>query len=114
MRKLAYFFVKMALRAISWQSNEKHKLGCIVTNKVGRVLSTGYNKRYKNGHLIHAEVMALSKLTVEERYGAIVYCSWSPCKYCEQYMRDYGVSHVIYEQEYKGNRPAPHDLCEKF
>jgi len=112
--RFAHFFVKMALRAIRLQSKERWKVGCIVVNKAGRVISTGYNRRRSDDTILHAEVMALSKLTVADRYGAIVYCTWSPCKCCEQYMRDYGVSRVYYMGEYSLNLPVPQDLCTKF
>ena len=104
MMKLLLWFLKLF-------SNGRWKVSCVVV-KAGRIISTGYNKRLGNGKVIHAEMMALSKLTADEIKGSIVYCTWSPCIDCERTMRKMGVSEVRYIEEYSLHKPA--DFCKKI
>lgn len=95
--------IKVVLKLVSMRSNGTFKLGCLVTK--GYIpRSVGYNYT-RNGVCTHAEVSALQKLTPHTRQGSIVYCSWSPCADCEQYMRDNKIKHVYYSWVYPGNIP---------
>lgn len=103
--------VKLLLKFLKLFSNGRWKVSCVVV-KAGRVLSTGYNKRIGNGKVVHAEMMALGKLSPSEIKGSVVYCTWSPCIDCERVMRKMGVSEVRYNEEYSLNKPAQ-DLCRR-
>jgi deoxycytidylate deaminase len=104
--------IKILLKLLKLFSNGKWKVSCVVV-KAGGIISTGYNKRLGNGKVIHAEMMALSKLSADEVRGSIVYCTWSPCIDCERVMRNMSVSQVRYIEEYSLNKPAK-DLCKKI
>lgn len=94
--------IKVLLKLISYKSNCRYKLGCIVFSRGG--ISIGWNTCHDE-MCIHAEVTALSVIPKELRENSTVYCSWSPCKDCEQYMRDNKIKQVYYFHTYSLNTP---------
>lgn len=93
------------------------KVGAVVLNKEGRVLSTGYNglvpkkngdkkfwsnRDHRRNYMIHAEMNALSCIS---RYDNpyYIYVNISPCPYCANLIASYGIKEVFYNQDYHLN-----------
>ena len=53
-------------------------VGCVVLNKNGEVISTGYHKKYGESH---AERDALLKLKEDEAIGGTLYVNLEPCSH---------------------------------
>lgn len=90
------------------------KVGAIVLNKEGRVLSLGYNglapkknvskefwknRDIRRKYMIHAEMNALSCIS---RYDNpyYLYVNLLPCGYCANLIASYNIKEVFYNQEY--------------
>lgn len=90
------------------------KVGAIVLNKEGRVLSLGYNglapkknvdkefwkdRDLRRKYMIHAEMNALSCMSrYDEPY--YIYVNLLPCGYCANLIACYNIKEVFYNQEY--------------
>jgi len=91
------------------------KVGAVVLNEDGRILSTGYNGLIQNkqvnhifwknrdkrrSYMIHAEANALSCIS---RYTNpyLMYVTLLPCGYCANLIACYGIKHVVYLEEYE-------------
>ena len=91
--------IRVLLKLVASRSNNPtYKVGCII--RKGYRFYFGWNMI----DTIHAEDMALSK--VPDPSGAVMYCSWSPCKNCEKLIMDAGISRLRYGWKYPGN-PRP-------
>lgn len=94
------------------------KVGAVILNKEGRVLSTGYNglapkkntnskfwsdRDHRRNFMIHAEMNALSCISrYQEPY--YIYVNVSPCPYCANLISAYGIKEVFYNQDYHLNK----------
>ena len=90
------------------------KVGAIVLNKEGRVLSLGYNglapkknvdkefwkdRDLRRKYMIHAEMNSLSCMSrYDEPY--YIYVNLLPCGYCANLIACYNIKEVFYNQEY--------------
>jgi len=110
------------------------KVGAVVLNKDGRVLSTGYNgltqgknvlknfwlnRDKRRQYMIHAEVNALSCVT---RYDNpyLIYVTLLPCSYCANLIASYNIKEVYYTDHYDFDETAKNIFkfynikCEKI
>ena len=110
------------------------KVGAVVLNKDGRVLSTGYNgltqgknvlknfwlnRDKRRQYMIHAEVNALSCVT---RYDNpyLIYVTLLPCGYCANLIASYNIKEVYYTDHYDFDETAKNIFkfynikCEKI
>jgi dCMP deaminase len=93
----------------------RKKIGCIIV-KGDRPISVGYNGTpagYDNccedntnttkPEVVHAELNAIKKLedAHETGAGAVLFVTVSPCRICAQKIIDFGITHVVYEEEYR-------------
>lgn len=91
------------LKYLSKSSNDpRFKLGSFTT-RGWRITSTGCNTLHDDNTCTHAEVAAMNKIEPALRPLTVLYCSWSPCKACETYLRENGVSEMYYIMKYPGN-----------
>ena len=89
----------------------KAKVGCVITDNKGSILSAGYNKgpcigkdclAYTHSCIscgtIHAEIAAVNNLSSnQEPYFAFV--TKQPCKKCEEALKESGVQAICYLTE---------------
>lgn len=85
----------------------KRKVGCVVYDKKGKIISYGKNHGYfeqctcslteKNPHCLHAETMALAG-TDDLYKGAILETTYAPCLNCSVLIVQKGISEVIYHE----------------
>ena len=74
-------------------------VGCVVLNKKGEVISTGYHKKYGENH---AERDALSKLKIGEAEGGTLYVNLEPCSHygktppCTDIILEHKLARVVY------------------
>ena len=74
-------------------------VGCVVLNREGKVISTGYHKKYGANH---AERDALSKLKAGDAEGGTLYVNLEPCSHygktppCTDIIIEHKLSKVIY------------------
>lgn len=99
---------------------DHHKIGCVISDRKGNIISKGYNSstkthpiqyKYANGVnkptkiFLHAEIKALIKL--RERRKAINLCvvrimkskdvgMSKPCSICMEAIKDYKIKNLIY------------------
>jgi dCMP deaminase len=101
---------------IARTSEDPHrKVGAVILNEEGRILSTGYNgliqsknvnksfwknRDSRRGYMIHAEANALSCISRYEN-PYFIYVTLLPCGYCANLIACYGIKHVIYSEEYE-------------
>lgn len=124
-------FIKRSLQLameIALYSDHRCKIGCVVTDKRGKIISQGFNrlkthptqahyaKRYGNIHQIylHAEISALIKcreaphtIFIARHLRSGKEGIGKPCPICEMAIKESGVKNVIYtngsEITYKNN-----------
>lgn len=111
-------FILMAKKIANEISNVSEdpyaKVGSVVLNKDGRILSVGYNglapkknvtgnfwldRDHRRNFMIHAEMNALSCISRYDNPYAI-YINLSPCTYCANLIASYGIKEVYYTDEY--------------
>ena len=74
-------------------------VGCVVLNKKGEVISTGYHKKYGENH---AERDALSKIKIGEAEGGTLYVNLEPCSHqgktppCTDIILEHKLARVVY------------------
>ena len=74
-------------------------VGCVVLNKKGSIISTGYHKKYGKNH---AERDALSKLKIGEAEGGTLYVNLEPCSHygqtppCTDIILEHKLARVVY------------------
>jgi len=127
-------YVKIAYLISLRSSCLSRKVGCILTDEEGRILSLGYNgppkgyphcktclrrgfANYKSGEnldkcpAIHAEQNALLQCkNIDTIY--IAYCTMSPCIHCMKLLANTSCQFLIFSTLYPGSKPAL-DLWEK-
>ena len=96
------------------------KVGAIILNNEGRILSMGYNglapkkkanksfwqdRDQRRNYMIHAEMNALSCISRYDNPYAI-YINLSPCTYCANLIASYGIKEVYYSNEYSHGTKA--------
>lgn len=105
----------------SKKSDGKQQIGCIITDKKGKVISSGYNKPTKSHPFqdtyatkagrpekiyLHAEIDALVKCRIEPhtiyigrelKFGG--YGMSKPCPICELAIRESGIIKIVYTTE---------------
>ena len=105
------------LKYVSSQSTLNHRIGCLILNRKGIVISTGYNLlkshpiQYEYADLVgepykiylHAEVRALIKCKEKPHHLYTMrlsktgdYLLSKPCCICVQYIKDSGVKYISY------------------
>lgn len=91
----------------------KHKVspnplvGCVVLDKSGNIISTGYHKKYGENH---AERDALIKLNIGEAEGGVLYVNLEPCSH---YGKTPPCTDIIIEHKIKKVVIAMHDINPK-
>jgi len=74
-------------------------VGCIVLDKNGKIIATGYHKKYG---ALHAERDALTKLKIGEATGGTLYVNLEPCSHygktppCTDIIIEHGIKKVVY------------------
>jgi len=98
-------------RKTATKSTMKYKVSCVLVDRRGRVVATGYNHRCTNGrcmgnHSVHAEADALSKVKKipdGSNLTAFIYRMNSkaidPCSACEKLLKAYGIENVFCTHE---------------
>ena len=96
------------------------KVGAVVLNEEGRLLSAGYNGLIQNKnvnksfwksrskrrpYMIHAEANALSCISKYQN-PYLIYTTLLPCGYCANLIACHNIKHVIYSNEYKYDHTA--------
>lgn len=95
--------IQVILKLLAKRSNDpNYKLGSFTT-RGWRITSIGTNTIHSDGSCTHAEVSALQSIQPDKRPLTTLYCSWSPCKDCEAYIRQHGIKIMYYSWKYKGN-----------
>lgn len=106
--------IKLA-EAISLRSEDPYKkVGCVILNKDGRILSLGYNglqsgknvdlnfwqdRDYRRTFMIHAEANALSCISRYDNPYLLV-STLLPCKNCAINIAAYNIKKLIYKEDY--------------
>lgn len=112
--------MSMAIESSKRSEDPYKKVGCVILNKEGRILSIGYNglspkqkinnlfwvdrdKRRK--YIIHAETNALSCIS---RYDNpyILVSTLLPCAACASNIASYGIKKVFYKEDYDKDESA--------
>ncbi len=105
----------------------KHAVGCLITDSLGRIVSTGYNgtpsgsknccehfpdfdatylndchnhHQWSTVNEIHAEVNAVMYSSPEKRLGGTLYVNLQPCSVCAKIIAGCGVARVVYGKKY--------------
>lgn len=86
----------------------RYKVSCLLIDRKGNIVATGYNHRALNGnrmgrHTIHAEVDAISKGITKPapNLTAFIYRAHSgnritPCSACSSLLKAYGINRIYY------------------
>ena len=96
------------------------KVGAVILNQEGRILSMGYNglapkkkapnsfwtnRDKRRNYMIHAEMNALSCISRYDNPYAI-YVTLSPCTYCANLISSYGIKEVYFSNQYSLDEKA--------
>lgn len=109
------YFLGMALWTSSRSTCLRDKVGCILVDKEGYVLATGYNgvasgaphctqktckKKKGKCNAIHAEMNALIQCRSPSTIHTC-YCTKSPCRTCAYLLLNTSCQRVIFNEEYR-------------
>jgi dCMP deaminase len=112
------YIVLTTLLTASQSVSEKLKVGSVIVNSTGDILSTGYNKMLPegetkaldyNGHeinTIHAEQYAIVKGLHQDLKNCIIYCTHFPCINCAKLIIVSGIKQIVYINNYKNDPNA--------
>lgn len=126
----AYMDTAKALSQLSYA--ERAKVGCVIVNNNGQIVSQGYNgtpngfdnKCEENGatkkEVLHAESNAIAKCAKwgGSTAGSTLYVTLSPCYECAKMIIQAGISRVVYCDTYRDTeglqllRRAKVSLCK--
>jgi dCMP deaminase len=126
---LDQWLLNMAVVVAARSTCPRKAVGCVITDRAGRVLSVGYNGAPRGAahcsetscaevhgecvRAVHAEVNAL--LNAGGRVeGAVVYCTHLPCPRCAGALAQAGVGRVVYREERGSPHPAEEALVREF
>jgi dCMP deaminase len=114
-RKTDSVYIKMA-EALSMMSYaDRAKVGCLIVNPEGQIVSQGYNgtpagfdntceeNSATKPEVLHAESNAISKCAKwgGSTDGATLYVTLSPCFECAKLIIQSGIKRVVYKDEYR-------------
>jgi dCMP deaminase len=104
------------MKVVSLRSEDPStKVGCVILDKVGRVVSTGYNglpkglktddftlseRPIKYQHVVHADMNAILFAERHRLKGSTMYVPFLPCSNCAKGIIQSGISFVKYNTEY--------------
>ena len=120
---IAYMNMASCLRELSFAI--RSKVGCIIVNPDGQIITQGYNGMTKgfpnecehldeNGNLVtndevlHAESNAIAKCAKSSEgqcKGATAYVTLSPCLQCSKLIIQSGIKRVVFREEYRDVTP---------
>jgi len=122
-----WYFLKMANLVSERGTCIRRKVGCVLTNKLGHVLATGYNgvpanskhcidepcsgAKFTSGEgleecqAIHAEQNALIQCKNNFEIDSI-YCTLSPCITCVKLFLNTSAKHIYFLEKYIKEKPA--------
>ena len=120
---IAYMNMASCLRELSFAT--RSKVGCIIVNPDGQIITQGYNGMPKgfpnecehldeNGNLVtndevlHAESNAIAKCAKSSEgqcKGATAYVTLSPCLQCSKLIVQSGIKRVVFREEYRDVTP---------
>lgn len=99
-------FIRLAEHISSW-SKDDTKVGAVVVDDNGRIISTGYNgfpagfddsrmseKPYEKVRMIHAEMNAIANAREAVR-GNTIYITHPPCNECAKNLVAFGIKRVV-------------------
>lgn len=109
----AYMDMAIALSQLSYA--ERAKVGCIIVNKGGQIVSQGYNGTptgfdnccehdgQTKHEVLHAESNAIAKCAKwgGSTDGATLYVTMSPCYECAKVIIQAGIARVVYNEVYR-------------
>jgi dCMP deaminase len=113
------YFIDLAVQVSKRSPDPKKQVGCILVSEKNSVISQGYNglPRKVDEHqfdwtdrsiirkvIIHAEMNCLlyaPKLPQLDNSKCKLYCTLSPCMECLKMIKSYGVTEIIFKEEYK-------------
>ncbi len=116
-RRFDAVYIKMAdaLAALSYA--KRAKVGCLIVNPTGQIVSQGYNGTpagFCNAcetadgtatrpEVLHAESNAISKCAKwgGSTDGATLYVTLSPCYECAKLIIQAGIRRVVYKEQYR-------------
>jgi cytidine deaminase len=94
-------------RKTALKSTMRYKISCVLVDKKGNVVATGYNHR-SNGskrmgnNSIHAEVCAINSIKLKKPSNNIVAFIYrehgnriSPCHSCSELLKSYGITTIF-------------------
>lgn len=95
---------------------KKKKVGAVIVDQLGRIVSTGYNGSPINSTCecedredvtfvttLHAELNAIL-FTSKDIQGCSLYCTLSPCLHCAACIVQKGITKVYYLEVYRDDR----------
>lgn len=108
-------YLKMADALATMSYAERAKVGCLIVNTGGQIVSQGYNgtpSGFDNSceendmtkpEVLHAESNAISKCAKwgGSTDGATLYVTLSPCFECAKLIIQSGIKRVVYKEEYR-------------
>lgn len=103
---------------IAWSFAERsyakrNKVGCVIVDTNGRIISTGYNGtprgvnnicedgNFTYDYVIHAELNAIFNATTHDLSDCTAYVTVSPCVRCAAALLQKGITTVFYDQPYR-------------
>jgi len=92
--------LKLAREIASW-SKEKHKVGCVITDKNSIILGTGYNGpprgiENETSIPVHAEMNAIMTMNRMAKADSIYIWPYCPCQYCAGLIIQTGIKQVVF------------------
>lgn len=118
-------FLKLATEEASKSQDPITKVGCIITDDNGTVVSTGFNKPYdgtsfidskltrgqRRECMVHAEQVALLSA---QRKGKVAYCTVAPCLDCLKLLIFSGIEKIFYDECLASNKVIEQKKLEQL
>ncbi|MDR2526350.1 MAG: hypothetical protein LBC92_00550 [Rickettsiales bacterium] len=104
------YYMNIAREIAKASTNASTKVGCVIVNEKGHILTSGYNDLIKNIDMkymtdekpmyymldIHAEMRAILNADVSLK-GTTLYCTISCCDNCFKHIIECGIKEVVYD-----------------
>lgn len=100
----------LALEVAKKSPCKKRKVGAVITDQFGAILSSGFNDTIFGGNcedehgkthvdVTHAEVAAIKNIAVDIK-PAIIYVTHQPCEACAKAIKDAGIIHTVIVEDF--------------
>lgn len=114
MKKIDEVYMAMAYEVAKFSKATRRKVGSIIVDRKGRIVSTGYNgtphgvdncceteDNKTHEYVLHSELNAIFNATTNDLEEATMYVTLSPCLKCAAAIKQKKFKRIVYNEKYR-------------